>query len=249
MTTDTARPVVPPVKAGEAVLDNAIWASLTGAHARFAEGTARALRYRADVAGFVGIPDEPDERVWPELAALVGPGNDVVLTDPPTPPPADWPVLATLGGVQLEGAGLAGERCPEAVVLTRADVPEVLDLVARTKPGPFLPGTIEMGTYLGIRRGGWLVAMAGERLHPPGWTEVSAVCTDQEHRGRGLAGALVLAVVHGIRARGEQPVIHAVEENAPAIRLYQQLGFRLRRRRRFLRVAIPTTPGIATPRV
>ncbi len=53
--------------------------------------------------------------------------------------------------------------------LGQADVQEMLDLARRTKPGPFLPRTVEMGTYLGIRRGGPLVAMAGERLHPPGW--------------------------------------------------------------------------------
>ncbi|GAB7003701.1 hypothetical protein JCM18899A_11720 [Nocardioides sp. AN3] len=66
----------------------------------------------------------------------------------------------------------------------------MLALVERNKPGQFLPGTPQMGTYLGIRHEGRLVAMAGERLHPPGWTEISAVCTDADFRGRGLAGRL-----------------------------------------------------------
>jgi hypothetical protein len=86
----------------------------------------------------------------------------------------------------MDGTGLDVGADPEAVALGPADVPEMLDLVERTQPGPFLPRTIMLGTYLGIRRGGALVAMAGERMRPPGWTEISAVCTDPAHRGQGL---------------------------------------------------------------
>ncbi|MFY9931472.1 MAG: GNAT family N-acetyltransferase, partial [Streptosporangiaceae bacterium] len=120
-----------------------------------------------------------------------------------------------------------------------ADVPEMLALTGRTKPGPFLSRTVEMGTYLGIRRGGVLVAMAGERLHPPGWTEISAVCTDPAWRGHGLASRLVLAVAAGIRARGEIPFLHALASNVTAIRLYEELGFRLRRRVVFSVTRVP----------
>ena len=120
------------------------------------------------------------------------------------------------------------------MVLGPADVPEMLALVERTRPGPFLPRTIEMGTYLGIRRDGELVAMAGERLHPPGWTEISAVCTDERFRGHGLATRLVLAVAAGIRERGETPLLHAAATNVHAIRLYESLGFARRRHTRFV---------------
>ena len=64
--------------------------------------------------------------------------------------------------------------------------------------------------------------MAGERLHPPGWTEISAVCTDPAFRGQGLASRLVLAVAAGIRARGETPFLHtaaAQHERDPALRV------------------------------
>jgi predicted GNAT family acetyltransferase len=70
--------------------------------------------------------------------------------------------------------------------------------------------------------------MAGERLHPAGWTEISAVCTDPEHRGQGLAGRLVRAVAAGIVARNETPFLHARGTNVDAIRLYRRLGFALR---------------------
>jgi predicted GNAT family acetyltransferase len=123
------------------------------------------------------------------------------------------------------------------------DVPQILDLVARTEPGPFRPRTIELGSYLGIRHDGRLVALAGERLHPAGWTEISAVCTDPAYRGRGLASRLVSAVGAGIAERGDRALLHALATN-PAVDLYLSLGFRLRRLTEFRSVTVPTQcPG------
>ncbi|CCH31098.1 GNAT family N-acetyltransferase [Actinosynnema sp. NPDC047251] len=221
-------------------LDHPVWTSLTGVHARFAERHGQVLRYRADVAPFLALPPEPDERVWDDIAGLVGPGLLAGLSSPAgIDPPAGWEVEFRGAGVQLVGEGVRAAEDPEAVRLTAADVPEMLELVERAKPGPFRERTIELGTYLGIRRAGRLVAMAGERMHPPGWTEISAVCTDAEHRGQGLATRLVLAVAAGIRARGETPMMHATEDNTNAIRLYESLGFRLRRRSEFVAVRVP----------
>jgi ribosomal protein S18 acetylase RimI-like enzyme len=132
---------------------------------------------------------------------------------------------------------------PEAVLLGAADVPDMLDLVARTRPGPFEPDTYRMGTYLGIRHDGALVAMAGERIRPPGWSEISAVCTDPAHRGRGLATRLIRAVGAVIRERGEVPFLHAAGSNTTAIRLYEHMGFTLRRRVQF--AALRSPAGVA----
>src|SRR5699024_8586137 len=99
----------------------------------------------------------------------------------------------------------------------------------RTEPGPLWANTIQMGTHWGIREGGNLIAMAGERLHPPGWAEISTVCTMPECRGRGLASALVRHVAARIMARGERPFIHVVRDNSAAIDLYRRLGFGIRR--------------------
>ncbi len=109
----------------------------------------------------------------------------------PAVPPPDWEPVFVLEGRQMlrSGGGTSGAVDTGVVELGAADVPEMLDLVARTRPGPFWPRTRELGTYLGIRDGGRLVAMAGERLRPPGWTEISAVCTDPEVRGRGTPPA------------------------------------------------------------
>ncbi|MET9382506.1 GNAT family N-acetyltransferase [Streptomyces sp. NPDC002928] len=221
------------------VLDNPALASLTGPHARFAERRGRVLRYPVDVSPWLALPDEPDADAWADLAALAGPGAEVPLSGYAGQVPPDWEITFHVEGVQLVDDGLAAAPDPEAVRLGPADVPEMLDLVARTQPGPFLPRTIELGTYLGIRRDGALVAMAGERLHPPGWTEISAVCTDPAVRGQGLATRLILAVAHGIRERGETPFLHTGAGNTGAIRLYESLGFRLRLRTAFLAARAP----------
>ena len=47
----------------------------------------------------------------------------------------------------------------------------MLHLVELTKPGPFSAGAIELGSYLGIRYAGKLIAMAGERMRFDGFTE------------------------------------------------------------------------------
>ncbi|MFE1800324.1 GNAT family N-acetyltransferase [Streptomyces sp. NPDC059517] len=224
------------------ILDNPARASLTGPHAHFAERRGRVLRYPADVSPWLALPDDPGADDWADVAALAGPGNEIALPGFRGEIPEGWEITFRGEGVQFVDDGLATAPDPEAVRLGPADVPEMLALVERTRPGPFLPRTVELGTYLGIRRDGALVAMAGERLHPPGWTEISAVCTDAAVRGQGLATRLTLAVAHGIRARGETPFLHTGADNTTAVRLYESLGFRLRRRTKFLAARVPERP-------
>ncbi|MEU6217464.1 GNAT family N-acetyltransferase [Streptomyces sp. NPDC047022] len=224
---------------GRHILDNPAHASLTGPHARFAERRGRVLRYPLDVSPWVGLPDAPGPEDWADLAALAGPGAEAPLPGFHGQVPDGWEITFDVEGVQLVDDGITAAPDPGAVMLTAADVPEMMDLVERTRPGPFLPRTIELGTYLGIRRGGGLVAMAGERLRPPGWTEMSAVCVDPDCRGQGLATRLILALAHSIRERGETPFLHAAAGNTNAIRLYESLGFRLRRTTRFLGARVP----------
>ncbi|EFL36947.1 LOW QUALITY PROTEIN: acetyltransferase, partial [Streptomyces viridochromogenes DSM 40736] len=106
-------------------------------------------------------------------------------------------------------------------------------------PGPFWPRTHELGTYLGIRHNGTLVAMAGERLRPPGWTEVSAVCTAPEARGQGHAAHLITAVATRVLARNERPFLHVAEANTGGIALYERLGFKTRKHVTFRGYRVP----------
>ncbi|SAL75472.1 GCN5-related N-acetyltransferase [Caballeronia choica] len=59
----------------------------------------------------------------------------------------------------------------------------MLRLAEITEPGPFNSRTNELGYFFGIREGGQLVAMAGERLTAGKYVEISAVCTHQEWPG------------------------------------------------------------------
>jgi ribosomal protein S18 acetylase RimI-like enzyme len=224
-------------------LDNPVRSSLAGPHARFAERRGNVLRYPVDVSPFLALPDQPDAADWADAAALAGPGALIALAGVRVPAPDGWQVTLIGEGVQLVEVDVEAAVDSEAVRLGPGDVAEMLELAGRTKPGPFLPRTVELGSYLGIRRGGTLVAMAGERLHPPGWTEISAVCTDDAWRGRGFASRLVRALVAGIRARGETAFLHAVSDN-PAIGLYEALGFRLRRGTVFSAVRVPTDQSV-----
>ncbi|MCL2554238.1 MAG: GNAT family N-acetyltransferase [Actinomycetia bacterium] len=221
------------------VLDNPVWAALSGPQRHLAEVTGGGARFLADVAPFVAVADPADPHAWADLAALVRPGNIFPLTGG-GPLPDGWADRPGLEGVQMVATpALRGEADPRAEPLGPADVPEMLDLVARTRPGPFLPRTIELGAYYGVRDRGRLVAMAGERLRPPGWTEISAVCTDERHRGQGLAARLVRHVAAGVRARGEIPFLHAASSNTGAVRLYESLGFTRRKATFFHSLRVP----------
>jgi ribosomal protein S18 acetylase RimI-like enzyme len=204
------------------VLENPVWAALSGPQACFAEASGDAARFLPDIAPFGAVADLDDPAGWADLAKLTG---QTLLTGPSITAPPGWETIRTTTGMQMAGHGMTGVEDPEAVLLTETDVPEILDLVERSQPGPFAKRTHELGRYLGIRHEGRLVAMAGERLRTPGWTEVSAVCTDPAFRGRGLGARLTLAVAAGILERGDLPFLHVQETNTAAIRLYERLGF------------------------
>ncbi|MET0324393.1 MAG: GNAT family N-acetyltransferase [Ilumatobacteraceae bacterium] len=113
--------------------------------------------------------------------------------------------------------------------LTDADVDDMVALVALTEPGPFRPRTIELGGYVGIFHDDRLVAMAGRRLRPPGYVEVSAVCTHPDARRRGYASIVTAEVARAIAAEGDTPILHVATTNHSARAVYEQLGFHIRR--------------------
>jgi ribosomal protein S18 acetylase RimI-like enzyme len=216
------------------VLDNPVWHALTGTHATVAEHAGLAARYAPDVEAFAALADDPTPEAWDALSRLIGPGATAILARRELHVPEPWTVVFKLPCRQMwlpedAASGDDGALAPGPIVeLGEPDVPEMLALVDRTRPGPFVTRTVELGTYLGVRDRGELIAMAGERLHPAGFTEISAVCTDSDYRGKGLASRLVRAVVRGIRARREMPFLHLTTENETAHRVYSALGFETR---------------------
>lgn len=210
-------------------LDRPIWNALNGRHAGLARGDARARCYPSDVSPFAAARDSSPESLA-ALAALLSPGAKIVLLEagnihvPPGTTIERQAQAVQLVAHNLEPAAADGSICS----LDDADAPEMLALATLTAPGPFLAATHRFGGFIGIREHGRLAAMAGERLKPDGFAEVSGVCTHPDFRGRGYAGLLSRIVAHRIVTRGETPFLHAYADNAGAIRLYESLGFAIR---------------------
>ena len=209
------------------MLTNPVYAALTGPHATFAETRGDARRYPTAVAPFLGLPDNPTDQDWADAAILLGPGTTAALMRPDFPLPETFKLDRQFDLVQFVAPESLAAEDPETVVLGPDDVPEMLALVALTDPGPFRSRTIELGTYVGIRRNDELIAMAGTRFALPDHTEISAVCTHPSYRGQGLGSRLIRAVAAHITSTGRQPFLHTGGTNTPAIRLYESLGFTL----------------------
>jgi predicted GNAT family acetyltransferase len=212
------------------MLDRPVWSALSSRHLHLSVGGALARRYATDVNLFASARDDTTASLV-ALVELVQPGERIfVLQVPDIAVPGGLVPMKAGKGVQMiaRRSLQASGSDAELVELTDSDAPEMLALATLTEPGPFLARTHLMGTFRGIRIGGRLAAMAGERFRFPGYTEVSGVCTHPDFRGRGLARRLSAAVAARIEARGEQPFLHAWQTNRPAISLYESLGFEIR---------------------
>ncbi|NUO72582.1 MAG: GNAT family N-acetyltransferase [Frateuria sp.] len=213
------------------LLDRPVWSSLSTAHADLSLGDDLARRYKPDVNRFASARDD-GETAQRALARLVQPSEHVfILQAQDIRIPSGLVAIKEAQGVQMVAhAPVAppGEGADGIVALSDRDAAEMLALATLTEPGPFLRHTHRMGRFFGVRVDGRLAAMAGERFHFPGHTEVSGVCTHPDFRGHGLAKRLSRHVAAGIAARGETAFLHAWKSNDAAIALYHALGFRWR---------------------
>jgi predicted GNAT family acetyltransferase len=211
------------------MLDRPVWAALSTAQLSLSVGDALARRYATDVNLFAAACDD-SAAALAALTNLVRPGERVFLAQVPAivVPAGLVPIKAATGVQMVATRSIGAPSDADIVELTDADAPEMLALATLTEPGPFLARTHTMGTFRGIRIGGRLAAMAGERFRFPGHTEVSGVCTHPDFRGRGLARRLSAAVAARIESRGERPFLHAWKTNRAAISLYESLGFEIR---------------------
>jgi predicted GNAT family acetyltransferase len=196
-----------------------------------AEGGALARRYPPAIAPFADMT-HMSLKSFAALGALMSGSEVAVLFTPdPVTPPAEFKILLGETGEQMIGTPAESSiRGVDVVTLGAADVPAMMALTELTKPGPFTLRTHELGTFLGIRNDGQLVAMAGERMKPANYTEITAVCVHPDHRGRGYAQVLLGAVASQIMARGEIPFLHVFSKNDSAIALYRRQGMEIRRR-------------------
>ncbi|SAK86691.1 FR47 domain-containing protein [Caballeronia hypogeia] len=212
-------------------LDRPVWTALTTRQAHLGEGDALARRYDPDIAPFAAV-DSESPNSWRALGAMLKPQERAAVLSP--------------GDVEIEVEGIEAQRLGtihqmidtqrfaestddrDMIRLAKQDVPDMLELAQRTRPGPFGKRTHEMGNYIGIRDEGRLIAMAGERMRMDGHVEISAVCVDEQWRGRGIAARLINVLRREIAQRGETPFLHVFSHNTGAIGLYERLGFALR---------------------
>lgn len=224
------------------MLDRPVWNALTGRQAPFALGDNAGLRFAPEYGPFAA-PCDPSG----DLTSLahMAKGDDIWLVEKnPIVPPTGLTLVQSAECVQMVAHKLTHteNRCEHAFAdLGEEDAADMRALAALTKPGPFSTKTQNLGGFIGIRKNGILVAMAGERMKPGRYTELSGVCTHPDHRGRGYAGTLMRIVTSRILQRGETAFLHCYESNTGAIALYQSLGFEIHQTVTAM-VLTPTSP-------
>jgi predicted GNAT family acetyltransferase len=213
------------------LLDDPIWAALTTGNRVLAQGGPLAWRYPPEIAPFAAIANRTAPS-FAALATLVPPEAQIALfTIDRLVPPASFAIAMQAPVVQMVlNAPIASMQLEaDHIVLGTADVTDMLELTGRTRPGPFGPRTIEFGHYIGLRVDGVLAAMAGERMRFDRFVEISAICVDPSHRGKGFAALLATRLAQRLQAQGLTPFLHVFANNASAITLYKKLGFAERR--------------------
>ncbi|KFI06950.1 hypothetical protein JN27_15015 [Massilia sp. BSC265] len=230
-----------------ASLDRPVWSALEGGHRHLAVGGPLAKRYPREIGPFAAVAGDTlgGDRcaAWKALAALLLPGEAAMLVTLDAPPQSP----AQLSGLTLTPLDpvlqMVATRAPAPgtlpfAVLGEADAGAMRALAGLTNPGPFAQRTHELGEFLGIREGGRLAAMTGERMRPHGAVEVSAVCVHPEHRGKAYARHLLAERTRRILAQGHQPFLHVYPSNTGAIALYESLGYVVRRQLHLTRVML-----------
>jgi ribosomal protein S18 acetylase RimI-like enzyme len=217
------------------LLDNIVWHSLSGPHAKFAAGTQTARRYARGLSPLTGFAD-PEHPDLEALAAHTDVGEHLFCGAWTGAAPRGWRIDAEVPATQMVWDGQIpadpsfGEHIDDparsSIRLGAEHVEAMLALVALTQPGPFGPRTVELGDYFGVFEDGRLVAMAGERTAAGNLREISGVCTHPDAEGRGFARSLMHKLIRLEMQRGLTPFLHVMSFNTRALELYQRMGFR-----------------------
>jgi len=210
-------------------LDHPIWSALTLSQNRFdVGGGPLAKRFPSNISPFIAPLDNTVEAIAATVD-LIKRGDEVSMLQV-NPPAAPAGIIATEATcIQMLCQSLSdGGQSLRYESLSDHDAQDMLDLATLTRPGPFRLHTHTLGRFIGVRKEGQLIAMAGERLQLPGFHEVSAVCTHPDHQGRGYGAALIRAIAGRILEEGDIPFLHSYPTNTGAVALYRKLGFETR---------------------
>lgn len=212
------------------ILDNPAWNALLTGNRKLGFLHETAAYFNPDISPFVALA-EPSGAYLTDLYDVLPFQDDVVLvSNRPMEILAPWKLIAPIRGFQMlyEGPAFDISAKTKLTELTEEHIAQMRSLTQLTNPGPFLQRTIEFGHYQGIFEEQQLIAMAGQRMHPSGFAEISAVCTHPEHLGNGYAKTLVQHQVNRIIEANEVPFLHVKADNERAIKVYEYLGFKIR---------------------
>lgn len=211
-------------------LDNPVWNSLNEIHQDFAVDYEGVNFYKPDYCPFGGfINTEKTEIAIDEYAKLAN--NFYVVGDKPN----------FNNKVQLNKELVCNQMLidkPINIEITeyiielqttnhKADLFALVNLV---QPGYFKDNTADLGNYYGIYKENKLVAVTGERMKMNDYTELSAVVTHPEHTGKGYAKQLLAYASSKIFNENKTPFLHVADTNIGAIKLYEKLGFKTRKK-------------------
>ncbi len=213
------------------ILDNPVWNALISGNKNLSTGNENAKYFLKDVAPFAAVKTVAATELKALHDIAYAGGAFAFFSSKEIEIPKPWNVGQCTHALQMVHDKVTRKQTvsDDIVALTNDDVPAMLALTKLTNPGPFLKRTIEFGNYEGIFKNGQLVAITGQRMHPFEYIEVSAVCTHPEHTGHGYATNLILRQVENILAQSAVPFLHVKKENINAIKLYNALGFSVRK--------------------
>lgn len=214
------------------ILDNPIWHALSTGNRQMAFGNEKTLYIKRDVGFFAGLQSNSEGELV-ALHQLVPSGETFYLFIPgEISIPAEWQIVKCREILQMiYPLKKAINNSKEDIIpLSDKDIPAMIELTTLTNPGPFLSRSIDYGNYEGVFKDEQLIAMAGQRLHPDPFVEVSAVCTHPAHTGNGYAARLIISQLNHIIEQSKIPFLHVYPDNSSAIKLYEKLGFEVRRK-------------------
>lgn len=204
-------------------LDNPVYHSLNEYHEKFCLNFGNTKFYNPEVAFFGGAAEISTAEDITEYAKICD--DFLIFGERPD-----------LGNLKTDLSQLVCDQyvlenpigidlTEEIVELKEDNHRELLAFVMKFYPYYFKARTPELGRYFGIFKDGKLAAVTGERMQMNDMTEVSAVITDTDHMGKGLAKQLVTFVSGKIFEDGKTPFLHVAESNTGAKMLYEKLGF------------------------
>lgn len=213
------------------ILDNPVWNATISFNNHLTTGNDKVKIFHEEVGPFAGLQTF-DLASFSSLYDMISQNRAAaILSTEDLKIPEYFKIKDLVKVLQMTGENIqpSVKSYDEIVSLEKKEVPQMIALTQLTHPGPFLQRTIEFGNYTGIFKEDKLVAMAGQRLHPYQYIEISAVCVHPDHAGKGYAKSLINKQLDMIIANESIPFLHVRADNENAINVYKHLGFTVRR--------------------